>query len=155
MNLMREGEKDLVLDSKFFLKIAANVVARYNKHIFDPKGNGSNAKQVDGKSYPAYTTKYKETKFKKGDSKFAQSKAPVFSRALLNDFQGFKLIGGGFRFGTPIQGAKVKHLANMGRVISSESKPIPKPVEKYILSEADKYVKKELSKIKGRTFNIG
>ena len=81
--------------------------------------------------------------------------AGELSRALLNDFQGFKLIGGGFRFGTPIQGAKVKHLANMGRVISSESKPIPKPVEKYILSEADKYVKKELSKIKGSTFNIG
>ena len=51
-------------------------------------------------------------------------------------------------------GGKVESLARMGRVISTETKPVPDKIIKYIMTEADKYVKKELRKIKGRTFNI-
>ena len=43
----------------------------------------------------------------------------------------------------------------MGRVISTDRNPVPDKIEKFILNEADKYVKKELKKIKGGTFNIG
>ena len=147
-----------MLDRKFFIENAANIVARYRKHIFDPAGGGSAAKQVDNKPYPSYTSKYsiakKSTKIKRSDTKFAQSKAPVLTGDLLKDFQGFQLISGGFKFGTPTQGGKVKNLAKLGRVISSESKPVPDKVEKYILRQAEKYVNKKLGKIKGRTFNI-
>lgn len=148
-----------MLDNRFFKKIAAEVVMKYRKYIFDPAGGGKGAKQVDGKSYGQYTSQYnkakKTGKIKRSASKFSQSNAPVLSGDLLKDFQGFKLTSGGFTFGTPTQGAKVKQLAKLDRVISSESKPIPKTVEKFILNEADKYVKKELNKIKGGTFNIG
>tara|TARA_Y100001963_G_scaffold72041_1_gene100131 strand:- start:242 stop:772 length:531 start_codon:yes stop_codon:yes gene_type:complete len=176
MSLKKEEGKDLMLDRKFFSKNAANIVARYRKHIFDPTGGGKKAKQVTGRPYPDYSKKgenvgwrtigegtnrrsvfidsYKNKKLKKGDSKFAQSNAPVFTRALMNDFQGFQLISGGFRFGTPTQSGKVKNLAKLGRVISSERKPLPDSVSKYIMIQADKYVKKKLGKIKGGRFNI-
>ena len=60
----------------------------------------------------------------------------------------------GFSFGFKTEGAKVKRLADLGRVLSSERTPIPKSVAKFILLEANKYVMKELNKIKGGTFNV-
>ena len=148
-----------MLDRKFFAKNAANIVARYRKHIFDPAGGGKKARQVDGRAYPSkYSNQYsiakKSAKIKRSDTKFSQSNAPVLTGDLLKDFQGFKLISGGFKFGTPTQGGKVQNLTRLGRVIATEKNPIPKQVEKYIMSQADKYVKKELGKIKGGTFNI-
>ena len=148
-----------MLDRKFFNSIAANVVARYRKFIFDPVGGGAKARQVDGRPYPSkysdlYSIAKKSAKLKRSDSEFAQSNAPVLTGDLLKDFQGFKLIGGGFRFGTPTQGGKVKSLAKLGRVISSNSKPIPDKVAKYIIKQADKYAIKRLGKNKGGTFNI-
>ena len=147
-----------MLDNKFFRKIAAEVVKEYRKYIFDPAGGGSKAKQVDGKSYGQYTSQYnkakKSKKIKRISSKFSQSNAPVLSGDLLKDFQGFKLTSGGFTFGTPTQGGKVKNLSKLGRVISSEMKPLPDKLEKYILKQADKYVKSKLSKIKGKKINV-
>ena len=169
-----------MLDRKFFDKNAANIVARYRKFIFDPAGGGAKARQVDGRTYPkyskkgenvgwrtigtgenrkavfidSYANKKKSAKLKRSDSEFAQSNAPVLTGDLLKDFQGFKLIGGGFRFGTPTQGGKVKSLAKLGRLISSNSKPIPDKVAKYIIKQADKYAIKRLGKNKGGTFNI-
>ena len=174
-----------MLDNRFFRKIAIEVVMKYRKYIFDPDGGGSKAKQVDGKPYPNYSKKgenigwrtigegkktrsvfidsyanrKKTGNIKVGQKpqhqKFKDSKAPVLTGDLLNDYQFVKYLINGFTFGFPTQGSKVKQLAKLKRVISSESKPIPKPVEKFILKEADKYVKKELKKIKGGTFNIG
>ena len=147
-----------MLDRRFFSKIAINTVARYRKFIFDPDGGGKGAKQVDGKSYPTYTTGYskakKSAKIKRSDSKFSGSNAPVLTGDLYKDFQGFKLISGGFSFGTPTQGAKVDHLSKLGRKISTNAKPLPDKVGKYIMDQAEKYVKQELGKIKSRTFNI-
>ena len=40
-------------------------------------------------------------------------------------------------------------------MIKQKNQPIPKPVEKFVLKEADKYVQKRLNKIKGGRFNIG
>ena len=169
-----------MLNRKFFSSIASNVVARYRKHIFDPAGGGKKAKQVTGRPYPdyskkgenvgwrtigegknrrsvfidSYANKKKSAKLKRSYTKFAKSKAPVLTGDLLKDFQGFNLISGGFKFGTPTQGGKVQNLTRLGRVIATEKNPLPKQVEKYIMSQADKYVKKELGKIKGGTFNI-
>ena len=42
----------------------------------------------------------------------------------------------------------------MGRVISKTGKALPTTVENFIMKEAEKFVKKKLGKIKGRTFNI-
>ena len=147
-----------MLDKKFFRDISSNVVMNYRKHIFDPAGGGSSARQVDGKPYPNYTQKYRQRKsarkFKRQDDKFAGSKAPVLSGDLYKDYGFQKYMTNGFSFGFKSEGAKVKRLAELKRVLSSERTPIPKSVAKFILLEANKYVKKELKKIKGGTFNI-
>ena len=157
-----------MLDRKFFRKISADVVMNYRKHIFDPAGGGSKAKQVDDKPYPPYKkrngiSKYKERKAT-GDmvvngvpqnARFAGSKAPVLTGSLLRDYGFHKYLPNGFAFGFKSEGAKVKRLAELGRVLSSKQVPIPKSVGKFIEKEAEKYVDKKLKKTKGGTFNIG
>ena len=141
-----------MLDSKFFLELSKDVVPMFRKHTF------MDALDVKGKKFKGYSTDYgiakRSGKMFRQATEFANSRAPILSSDLLRDY---KLIGtssSGFKFGFATQGGKVNSLAKMGRVISTESKPIPDKIEKFIMKKADKYVKKELGKIKGRTFNI-
>ena len=147
-----------MLDSRFFRKINAEVIMRYRKHIFDPAGGGKGAKDVYGKSYKGYSTGYSKAKktgqLKRQDEKFKDSKAPVLSGDLYKDFQLIKLGKSGFTFGNLARQSTVKFLSKMGRVIMAENKALPTKVGKYVMDQADKYVKKELGKIKGGTFNI-
>ena len=146
-----------VLDLAFFQKINQEVVKRYRTHTFGTTSKGMKAMDIDGRGYPDYKdlgkSKSKGTG-RRQRAAYRLSKAPVFSGDLLNDFQLRKTNNGGFSFGTVAWGSKVKSLANLGREISRENKALPTKVGKYIMKEADKYVKKELGKIKGRTFNI-
>ena len=144
-----------LFDKKFWNDFGMETYSEYKKHTF----NKSNPKMSDGNPFPRnYTPKYSKAKrsgkLRRQDSSYRNSYAPVLTGDLLRDFQGFNLISGGFRFGTPTQGGKVKNLAKLGRVIASESKPIPDKVAKYIMSQANKYVKKRLGKIKGKKINI-
>ena len=156
-----------MLDNKFFRKISADVVMNYRKHIFDPAGGGSKAKQVDDKPYPPYKkrngiSKYKERKATGNmvvngvpqNARFAKSKAPVLTGSLLRDYGFQKFLPNGFSFGFKTEGAKVKRLAELGRVLSSKQVPIPKSVEKFINKQADKYVENKLGKIKGGNIDI-
>ena len=147
-----------MLDKGFFSILVRELPMQYRKYIFAPS-SGMGAKNVFGKAYPPYSTKYAQVKktgqMKRQSASFAQSKAPVLSGDLLKDFiaaQGF--LSNGMGFGNISEMGKVKSLERQGRAISTESRPLPKPVEKWIMAEADKYVKKKLGKIKGRTFNI-
>ena len=131
---------------------------QYRKYIFNPP-SGGNARNVFGKKYPIYSTEYgiakKTGQIKRQAESFAGSRSPVLSGDLLKDFiaaQG--LISNGMGFGNISEMGKVKSLERQGRAIATEAKPLPKPVEKWIMAEADKYVDKKFSKIKGRTFNI-
>ena len=147
-----------MLDLKFFQKIDANVVAKYRKHIFDPDGNGQYAKDVYGKKYKKYSEGYskakKTGKLTRQRTQFKDSTAPVLSGDLMNDFQLRKTSGSGFSFGTVSWGSTAKFLADKGRIIANNKKPLPNNVSKYIMKEADNYVTKELRKIKGGTINI-
>ena len=146
-----------VLDLAFFKKINQEVVNRYRTHTFGTTSNGMKAKDIDDREYPDYkdlgVSKSKGTG-RRQRSSYKLSKAPVFSGDLLNDFQLRKTNSGGFSFGTVAWGSKVKSLADLGRVIAREGKALPKKIETYVMAEADKYVNKQLGKIKGRTFNI-
>ena len=74
---------------------------------------------------------------------------------VINDFiaaQG--LVRNGMGFGNISEMGKVKSLERQGRAISTEARPLPKPVMDWIMSEADKYAKKEWAKNKGGTYNI-
>lgn len=146
-----------MLDSKFFKMIAPKVTARFREFIFGSATAGKSARQVTGKAYPNYSPNYAIEKRKgtgkRQSSEFAGSKAPVFTGDLMKDFKYSKFILNGFSFGT-IRGGVVKNLADKGRVISSDRKPLPDKVAKYIIKEANTYVNKELSKVKSKTYNL-
>ena len=150
-----------MLDKGFFNILVKELPMQYRKHIFDPAGGGSNAKNVEGGDYPQsysepYGTNIKAGLLNRQHKKFGGSFAPVASGDLLKDFKASNsgLISNGMGYGFVTDMGKVKSLITSGRPISTNKNPLPKPVEKWIMAEADKYAKKEWSKIKGRTFNI-
>ena len=141
-----------MLDRKFFLELSKDVVPMFRKHTF------INALDVNGKKFKGYSTDYgiaKRTgKMFRQATEFKNTTAPVLSSDLLRDYKLQGTSSSGFKFGFATRGGRVEHLAKMGRVISSEAKPIPDKIAKFVMAEADKYVTKELGKIKGGTFNI-
>ena len=139
----------MALDPDFLKSIAPNVVARYRAFIFGSENKGQGAKQVNGEGYPDYadgglqkslgTGKLQSREFAKSA---LTSRAPVYSGLLMKDFQGWKTIKNGFKFGTPTRGGVVESLRSQGRVISSKSQPLPDVVEDYIMEQANKNSKK-------------
>ena len=140
-----------MIDKKFF-KIGANVVSKFRKHTFE------NALDINGKKFKGYSPEYgaakRGNKLIRQATEFANSTAPVLSSDLMRDWKLRKVTNSGFSFGTVAFGDRVKHLAKRGRVIAKDGKALPKEIAKYLMNEADKYVKKELNKIKGGTFNV-
>ena len=148
-----------MLDREFWFKLKTKVIPRYRDHIFGTKSGGKGAKDVFGKPYKRYSSKYstrkKTGRIKRQDSKFKGSNAPVLTGDLMRDFQLRDVSDTGFSFGTVAHGGKVKHLDKMDRSISTNKKPLPTDILEMILTEADEYVEAKLNKqIKGRTFNI-
>ena len=141
-----------MLDRRFFLELSKDVVPMFRKHTF------MDALDVKGKKFKGYSTDYgiakRSGKMFRQASEFKNTTAPVLSSDLLRDYKLQGTSSTGFKFGFATQGGKVDSLAKMGRVISSESKPIPDKIAKFIMKEADKYVLRKLGKIKGGTFNI-
>ena len=151
-----------MLDAKFWKSVGINTVACYRRHIFGTGDAGKSAKDIYGKGYKSYSVEYGKLKrtgsMFRQSSEFKDSKAPVLSGDLALSIKGckkFKVGARGFGFGSLTQRGKIKHLAEMGRVITAENKPLPDKCAKYLMTQADKYVDKELRKIKGGTFNIG
>ena len=142
-----------MLDKIFFLKVAPNVRDRYRDHIF------KKALDVFGKPFKAYTSKYGErkraNKFKGQASDYANSKAPVLTQQLLNDYSLIKTASRGFQIGWTTLGARVEGLKKMGRVLTSSKQPMPDGVIKYLHNEAHSYIKKRLGPNKTTTYKIG
>tara|TARA_R100001082_G_C4361882_1_gene159795 strand:+ start:1524 stop:2015 length:492 start_codon:yes stop_codon:yes gene_type:complete len=151
-----------MLKRKFFAQLSAEVQAKYKKHIFDPAGGGKNAKDVFGKTYKEYKNSgdidsYGQRK-KRGvladsagkpqDEKFKNSKAPVLTGELMNSFDTSEVTNTGFGFGTLTNKGKAKHLDNMGRTITTNAKPVPDSVAKFIVDEMTKDVDDEFKKIR-------
>ena len=141
-----------MLDLKFFLELSKDVVPMFRKHTF------MDALDVKGKKFKRYSTDYgiakRSGKMFRQATEFANSTAPVLSSDLLRDYKLQGTSSTGFKFGFATQGGKVDHLAKLGRVISSEAKPIPDKIAKFVMKQADKYVMKKLGKIKGETINF-
>ena len=151
-----------MLDAKFWKSVGIDTVACYRKHIFDPDGHGRNANDVFGDPYDKYSGKYKEAKatgkLKRQASKFKDSRAPVLTSDLARDFKAFSSHSTGFGFGATSQRGKVKQLASMGRVITTDQKPIPDKCAEFLMDELTKDVKgafkKLRKKIKRKKINI-
>jgi len=150
-----------MLDKGFFSILVKELPMQYRKYIFDPAGSGAKARNVMGGQYPKsysepYGTNKKARLLKRQHRKFGGSFAPVASGDLLRDFKAGNtgLLSDGMGYGFVTDMGKVKSLAKSGRPISTSTRPLPKPVGKWIMAEADKYAIKKWSKIKGGTFNI-
>ena len=137
----------------FFLKIGHNVRDRYRKHIFQ------DAKDVFGKPFKAYTSKYgqnkRANKFKRQASRYANSNAPVLTSDLLRDYSLIKTMTNGFQIGWITLGARVEALKKMGRVLTTPQQPLPDGVISYLSKEAHGYIKKKLGPNKTTTYKIG
>ena len=142
-----------MLDKTFFLRVGPNVRDRYREHIF------VKAKDVFGKPFKAYTSKYGErkraNKFKRQASQYAGTNAPVLTSDLLRDYSLIKTASRGFQIGWTTLGARVEWLKKMGRVLTSKSQPMPDGVIKYLHNEAHGYIKKRLGPNKTTTYKIG
>ena len=145
-----------MLDKKFINKLALETRTLYRKLVFDPAGGGKGAKDVYGKDYKKYSSSYKIAKEsgslqgngKPQHQKFKDSKAPVLTGDLLNAFDTLKTDSTGFGFGAIGQRGKIKKLNSMGRAVSTNEKPVPDEVTKFIMKEMDKDVKGAFKKIK-------
>ena len=142
-----------MLDRTFFLRIGPNVRDRYRKHIFQ------DAKDVFGKPFKAYKSKYgqnkRANKFKRQASQYANSKAPVLTSDLLRDYSLIKTSTSGFQIGWITLGARVEALKKMGRVLTTKQQPMPDGVISYLSKEAHGYIKKKLGKNKTTIHKIG
>ena len=142
-----------MLDLQFFLKIGPRVRDRYRDHIF------RNAKDVFGKPFKAYTSKYgqnkRANKFKRQASQYANTNAPVLTSDLLRDYSLIKTASKGFQIGWTTLGARVEALKKMGRVLTTKKQPMPDGVIKYLHNEAHRYIKKRLGSNKTTIHKIG
>ena len=141
-----------MLDYKFFFKLQDDVVPMFRKHTF------MKALDVFGKPFKKYSAAYEKSKkagkiFRQA-SEFKDSRAPVLTSDLLKDWKLWGTTLTGFKFGTMDFGGTVESLANKGRVISSEKKPLPDHISRFIMKRANSYVTKKLGKIKGKKINI-
>lgn len=173
-----------MLDKGFFRILIKELPMKYRKYIFNPP-SGRAAKNVYGREYPTYSTfpskwasmgmrksakdlipkggiSYADAKktgqMKRQASSFANSTAPVLSGDLLKDFVATNsgLLSDGMGFGNITELGKVKNLEKQGRAIATSDRPLPKPVEKWIMGEADRYSKEWWKKNapKGRRWDI-
>ena len=142
-----------MLDLQFFLKIGPRVRDRYRDHIF------RNAKDVFGKPFKAYTSKYgqnkRANKFKRQASQYANTNAPVLTSDLLRDYSLIKTASKGFQIGWTTLGARVEWLKKLGRVLTTPQQPLPEKVISYLSKEAHGYIKKKLGPNKTTTYKIG
>ena len=143
-----------ILDRDFWNTLAVETVMRYRKAIFDPAGKGKDAKDVHGAKYKNYSPDYKEAKrtgkLPRQDSSFKDSNAPVLSGDLMKGFTVTKAHSTGFGFGTITEQGKVKSLMDKGREISTNAKPIPNEVARFIMSEIGIDTKSALDKLRKR-----
>ena len=142
-----------MLDATFFRKVGPEIRDLYRLSIF------RDAKDVFGKPFKAYTSKYgqakRANKFKRQASQYAGTNAPVLTSDLLRDYSLIKTASRGFQIGWTTLGARVEWLKKMGRVLTSKSQPMPDGVIKYLHNEAHGYIKKRLGPNKTTTYKIG
>ena len=141
-----------MLDKAFLNELGKDVRDMYRKLIFDPAGGGKGAKDVYGKEYKRYSSGYGAAKktgtLNEQHEKHKDSRSPVLTGQLMNSFDSVGSDSGGFGFGTTTQKGKVKKLANMGRAVSTNEKPVPDEVAKFIMKEMTKDVKGAFKKIR-------
>ena len=145
-----------LFNSDFFDDLGNNLVNQYRHYIFDK----TSPRDAYGKPFKEYSAGYKKSKntgkMFRQDSSYANSKAPILTGDLLNDFGShFVVKNNGVELGWASQGAKIEWLKKMGRVLTSKDQPLPKGVIQYIQTQAHTDINKRLGPNKTTTYKIG
>ena len=133
-----------ILGMEFFNKLAKDVIPMYRSHIF------IDAKDVFGEKFSSdYSSPYGELKAAgklKRQSGSGKYNAPVVSGDLKGDWGKLQVTPNMLSFGTKAYGGRVKHLAENGRVISTDKKALPDHIANHVIKEAKKAGMKNVRK---------
>jgi hypothetical protein len=106
-------------------------------------------KDVNGKKFEGYSKSYGErkqnNKFKRQASQFKNSTAPILTSDLMRDLAVKNVTSNGFQLGWTSEGAKIKWLADNGRVISEPGQLVPDEMDKI----TNRIVNKSIDKFLG------
>ena len=134
-----------MLSHKWFKEVGTQIREAYRTHVF------TEGLDVNDKSFKPYTSETYEQRKKAGKfkrfTKGDKLTSPVLTGDLLRDYSLIKTSSTGFQIGWTTFGARVEHLRNYGRVLTTSDKPLPTKVFKYLTTEACKYIKKETKKL--------
>ena len=134
-----------MLDKKFFKSLSSAMRKDYVNHIFD-KG-----KDVYGQRFKGYTKEYgtrkRANEFKRQEGAFAGKTSPVLTGDFRDDAKSSSTSGSA-SVKWAAYGARVEHLAKMGRKVTDKRQPFPKKVIKMIDSRVDREIKKQFPKNK-------
>ncbi|MBT7884828.1 MAG: hypothetical protein HN641_13455, partial [Candidatus Marinimicrobia bacterium] len=102
-----------------------------------------------GKKFEGYSKSYGErkqnNKFKRQASQFKNSTAPILTSDLMRDLAVKNVTSNGFQLGWTSEGAKIKWLADNGRVISEPGQLVPDEMDKI----TNRIVNKSIDKFLG------
>ena len=132
-----------MLDHQFFKEVGTQIREAYRTHVF------SKGLDVNDKSFPSnYNPKYKALKqagkLPRQQKGFGKLNSPIVSTDLLRDFGTiYKTSSTGFQMGWSSQGAKVKWLKDMKRVLTTKQQALPSAIVKLLDREQEKYVNKK------------
>ena len=133
-------------EKSFWRKTGRFARDMYKDIIFEKGITVYGTKYLNGRYSKSYAISKASGKIKRSASAYANKVVPVLVGDLQNDFGSFlKPRHDGVQLGYPTQGFKVKWLRdkfNKAGTLTSEDKPLPDKVVKYITNEYHKYIKK-------------
>ena len=152
-----------MLSKKFFKRLGVKALKMYKAQIFD------RATDVRGNKFKGYSqnpTKWASIMAKKSARKkipkegisYGQAKrmgilqrqwagsknttAPILTKGFFNNLKFRGATANQFKIGWSSKGAMVEHLADMGRLVTTDKNPFPKDVEIEIERQVDREIKR-------------
>jgi len=142
---MKAKMREKMLDKKFFRSLANVIRKDYVDQIFN-KG-----KDVFGQAFKGYTSEYGKRKradsFPRQESAFANKTSPVLTGDFRDDAKPSHTSNSA-SVKWAAYGARVEHLAKMGRKVTDDRQPFPKKVIKMIDTRVDKEIDRQFPKNK-------
>ena len=142
-----------MLTKKFFDRLGKKAFKMYKAHIW---GNQKDVKENKFRRYSEpYGSLKRGNKLKSQSAESASSRAPILTGAFRNDLIFKGATTNGFKFSWNSRGQIVNHLADMGRLVTTERNPLPKDVGIEIDRQVIREIKRTLPKSKLHKIVLG
>ena len=142
-----------MLSKKFFDRLGRKAFKMYKYHIWD---RGIDVKGNKFRGYSAeYGARKRANKISEQWAATVNSKAPWVTKAFYNDLMFKGATTNGFKFEWNDRGQIVNHLADMGRLVTTERNPLPKDVGIEIDRQVIREIKRTLPKSKLHKIVLG